>query len=374
MSEDRPALTDRLVAGVAHDLNNILGAVLAAAQAISARPGVDAETRADLSDLASAARRGGALVRHLLASVRDTPSLPRRLELRTALEELRGLLRHAVGRHVTLALDVAGDPAVWLDPVHFDQILLNLAANARDAMTDGGTLRISCAAEGNEAVLAVRDDGRGMSEEIQVRIFEPFFTSGKTHGTGIGLATVAAILAGAGGRIEVRSRPGEGTCMTIRLPLLAPGEAIPPASPAVSSQGAVLLVEDEELPRRLAARVLAARGWQPHPAATCEEAKTIAGRESLTAVIADLELPDGDGAALVAALRGRPGQAGLAAVIVSGHAPEQMARFPEVAALLESAPGRTLLLGKPYTPDELAGTVSRIAEAASCRGELTNIK
>lgn len=381
MSETRLALAGRLVAGVAHDLNNILGAMLAAAEAIADRPGVDGETRADAADLAATARRGAALVRHLVAFVRDTPPAPRRLELRQALEDLRGLLRHLVGRGVAVTLRIEGEPAARIDPVRFDQILLNLAANARDAMPGGGTLQISCTAEGEEAVVAVHDNGSGMPPEVQAHIFEPFFTSGKPGGSGIGLATVAEIVAAAGGRIGVESRPGEGTCMTIRLPLLPPREVVPPAGPALISPSvrgqppsrAILLVEDEELPRRLAARVLAGKGWQVRAVASVEAALAVAGEERLAAVVTDLELPDGDGAALVAALRRAPGREGLAAVIVSGHAPGQLRLIPEVAALLATVPERIFLLGKPYAPVELAAALAGVIGERSCRDELTNI-
>lgn len=354
---ERLALAGRLAAGVAHDFNNILAAMMGAAEAIAARPGVDGETRADAAQLATAARRGAALARHLLAFVRDTPPAPCRLDVRAALEDLSGLVRHIAGRAVCVTVEVAeatgGPLEVEIDPTGFDQVLLNLAANARDAMPGGGTLRIACAGRGEEAVVEVRDSGCGIPPAVLPRIFEPFFTAGKPDGTGLGLATVAEVVQGAGGRVEVESAPGAGTCMRVCLPRLSPRAGV------AAGSGTVLLVEDEPLTRRLATRMLSAAGWSVRVAGSLAEALAAAQDVALTAVVADHELPDGDGAALVAALR-RGGTPGLPAVIASGHGPAALRREPAIAALLAAAPGAAAVLAKPYKAAELCAALAGV--------------
>lgn len=352
---ERLALAGRLAAGVAHDFNNILAAMLGAAEAIAVRPGVDGETRADATQLAAAARRGAALARHLLACVHDTPPAPCRLDVRAALEDLSGLLRHIAGRAVCVTVEagtVEGPLEVEIDPTGFDQVLLNLAANARDAMPEGGTLRIACVAREGEAVVEVRDSGCGIPPAVRPHIFEPFFTAGKPGGTGLGLATVAEVVRGAGGHVVVESAPGAGTCMRVCLPRLPPREAV------AAGGGTVLLVEDEPLTRRLATRMLSAAGWSVRAAGSLAEAQAVAGEGPLAAVVVDQELPDGDGAALVAALR--RGGAGLPAVIASGHGPGALRHEPAIAALLAAAPGVTAVLAKPYKAADLCAALAGV--------------
>ena len=359
-------LLGRFTSSIAHDFNTLLTVVLAASDAITDRGGVDSDTLEDVAQVRAAALRGAALVRHLLAFARDTPSVPRLVELREAAADLAPMLRHVLGRPVRLDLDLGSDDLpVWIDPTRFDQVVVNLAANAREAMPDGGVLTLRCRAEpGGEACVELHDTGTGIAPEVLPRIFDPFFTTRGERGTGLGLATVQDIIRQAGGHVRVESVPGAGTCMRIFLPLAGCLPATPPAR-APSGGGTVLLVEDETVARQLATRALASSGWRVLAAGSAEAALAAAAGRHLSVVVTDMELPGRSGASLVAALRGWPGQENLPALIVSGHAEAGLRRDPAVRALLDVAWPTTALLSKPYGMAELrarvAGAVATLA-------------
>jgi two-component system, cell cycle sensor histidine kinase and response regulator CckA len=229
----------RLAGGIAHDFNNLLAVVTTStALALRRRLG-DARLSEDLAPVMQATEAAKNLIAQLLAFARQQPSAPRVVELNQHLERVRPLLLHLVGRQVTLRTQPGEQPAsVRVDPTQFDQVLWNLATNARDAMPGGGTLRIEIehetggagtpAAAGAWVVLHVADSGEGMPEDVAERVFEPFFTTkAPGQGTGLGLATVHGIVAQAGGFVKVKSRVGEGTTFSVwfprvRSPLTAP--------------------------------------------------------------------------------------------------------------------------------------------------------
>ena len=252
-------MVGRFAAGIAHDFNNLLAAILAATEQMAGRPELDATTREDAAQIGAAARRGGALVRQLLAFAREAPAAPRRLEVRAAIDDVLPLLRHLLGRGVRLVIE-RGDEAlpVRIDPTGFDQVLLNLAANARDAMPRGGVLTLRCRSfyrDGTRvACIEVRDTGTGIAPEVLPHIFTPFFTTRSDHGTGLGLATVQEIITTARGAVSAESTPGAGTCMRVVLPIDEEPTRFPVC--ATEGRGLVLLVEDEPVSRRLAERAL----------------------------------------------------------------------------------------------------------------------
>ena len=240
----------QLAAGIAHDFNNLLTAVLGSAEAITDRD-PDEATREDAAQIRASAERGGALVRQLLAFGRQQVLAPRPLAVNDALAVLRTLLARLLGPRIRLELALQGSapdsgPMVRVDPVQLDQVLINLAVNARDAMMEnpagqGGVLRLACAqttlhrplvpegaavgggAEtippGRWVTIEVADTGAGMPPDVQARIFEPFFTTRREKGgSGLGLSTVHGIIRQSDGYLTVASRPGEGTTMRIWLP------------------------------------------------------------------------------------------------------------------------------------------------------------
>ena len=347
-------MTGRFAAGIAHDLNNLLNVVLAAADQIVARPGTDPTTRDDAAQIHAAARRGAALLRHLLGAAEPPPSPSECLDLCEAVGDLAPLLRHLLGDAIRLELDTGTtELPVRLCSTAFDQVVLNLAANARDAMPKGGRLTLRCGETWRDrtrfASLVVQDTGTGIPPELLGRIFEPFFTTHHERGTGLGLATVNDIVTGAGGFLAVDSKPGRGTSMQVALPL---------AVPVPAAGGTVLLVEDEPVARRLAERALTTWGWQVVTAASAEAALEAAG--PFVAVVTDMELPGRNGAALVAALRALPGGAGLPAIIVSGHAEAALRRDGGVQALLAVASPPTELLCKPFALTDLRTLLAAI--------------
>lgn len=226
-----------LVGGLAHDLNNLLGIVQAYAQLVAADLEPGTASHDDLQQLLAVGRRASSLVRKLLSVARGHADAPMPVDLDVLVADMQALLRALVGSRVEIVHHRSPDPA-WIlaDPGQIEQILLNLAANARDAMPNGGRLsfRIGCRAfEAGEArqrgivageyvVLHVSDTGVGMDEATRAQIFDVFFTTKpEGKGTGLGLATLARIVREAGGAVTVHSRPGEGTAFTIAFPRCA---------------------------------------------------------------------------------------------------------------------------------------------------------
>jgi two-component system cell cycle sensor histidine kinase/response regulator CckA len=340
----------RFAAGVAHDFNNLLTTIQAAAEAIASRAETDPASRDDARQIRAAARRGAALVRHLLGFTREASASPQRLDLLEALADLLPLLHHLLGSAIRLETELDHGPLpVRIDPTALDQVVLNLAANARDAMAGGGVLTLCCKAVHRDGVgcarLELRDTGTGIAPSVLPYIFEPFFTTRSNKGTGLGLATVREIVEAAGGTVHAESTLGAGTRMQVLLPL-----AEEPTH--VVADGSVLLVDDEPTALRLAEQALTTWGWRVRTAPSAEAALALAEKEGFAAVVTDMELPGDSGATLLAALRARPGSERLPGVILSGHTEAGLRQNPEVRALL-AAPATTLLLAKPYPLPEL---------------------
>jgi CheY-like chemotaxis protein len=359
----------RRAGGVAGDLNNLLTAITGSL-ALALRD-VGPETRAHrwLIETDKAAWRAAALTHQLLAFSRQQVIAPQVLDLRGVVAASGSMLARMIGEDIALRTRLAEEPClVEVDQGQLEQVLLNLAANARDAMPDGGVLSIevSRAVTGPQApgllrpgpvvVMAVSDTGHGMSEDVRARIFEPFFTTKSVgSGTGLGLAMVYGAVEQNGGAIEVVSAPGSGSSFRILLPE-ARGEkaALPPAQgEAPRGSETVLLVEDEAAVREVTSAQLESLGYRVLSCANAAEALVAAAGhiEPLHLLLTDVVMPGMNGRELAARLTERRSE--LRVLFTSGYGEEVIARH----GVLE--PG-LLLLQKPYG---LARLASRVREA-----------
>lgn len=358
----------RLASGIAHDFNNLLTVIRGNAELL--RPGLPPDAARMADEVRQAADRAADLTRQLLTFARGGPSGAAPLDLAAALGEAEGLARRAVGGAVRVTAEYAPDlPPVAADRGRLAQVVLNLAANARDAMPGGGELAIRAVRAAGPhgrpvARVTVADTGAGMDEATQARIFEPFFTTKEVgNGTGLGLATVYGIVRDLDGTIGVRSAPGRGTTFTIDLPAapagVAPGlddtpfpglRAAPrpaaPAAPAPAGAG-VLLVDDDAAVRAVSRAALAAAGFAVtpvgRPADALELVRSDPGRFDL--LVTDAAMPGMGGPELAAAARAvRPG---LRVLVVSGYPRDELPRGDLLGP-------DDAYLSKPFTPADLA--------------------
>jgi two-component system cell cycle sensor histidine kinase/response regulator CckA len=359
----RLEILGRLAGGIAHDFNNLLSVMLGAAGALRhAAPGSAAER--EIEAIEGAAQRGSGLVKQLLAFARQQVMAPRVLDLNETIRQLAVMLPRLLGVRVELELDLQ-EPArrIRVDPSQWDQVLLNLVVNARDAMKGEGRLRIATGRRlvldslalpaGRYAMVEVSDNGPGIPPEVLPRIFEPFFSTKLAQGgTGLGLATVQGIIGQLGGQMEVESPPGQGTTFRILLPrhdgpldVPEPSRPIPVATPT----GPILLVDDEPSLLRVATLCLKQAGFEVAAAQDGEDAleQLQAGlRPCLIAT--DVAMPGLDGLGLARAARALLPD--VPVLLLSGYA----------AAVVDSdlsAEGFRFL-AKPYTPDALRMAVA----------------
>jgi signal transduction histidine kinase/CheY-like chemotaxis protein len=312
----------RLAGGVAHDFNNLLMVVLGNVNEL-----IQAEKRAGsssgrLDEVRDAAQRGAELVKQLLVFSRRQHTHPETLDLNRVVTAMERLLGRLIGEHLTLRVALAGDPVfVRIDPTQFEQIVVNLVTNARDAMPAGGTVTIETArvdlARAEDEVppgayvrLAVSDTGVGMDAETKKRLFEPFFTTkGVGEGTGLGLATVYGVVEEAGGAIRVRSESRQGSTFTIYFPRAEAPEtretSAPPSSGAAGS-ATILLVEDDPAVRAVTHRMLSRAGHEVLVADGPERALELAAEhgERIDLLVSDVVMPQMSGPDLAERLRG----------------------------------------------------------------------
>jgi len=362
----------RLAGGIAHDFNNMLCALLGLAHLASSRVSPDSDAQGDLQEIIGITERAAALTQQLLAFSRQQVLRPRVVDVGAILTRMTPMIRRLVGEHieVSVSLPSAPPPRVKVDPSHLEQVVLNLAINAGDAMDQGGHLRISCelrevaAAEaarlelsaGAYAVIRVSDDGMGMDAQTRARVFEPFFTTkGAGHGTGLGLATVFGIIKQSGGNIFVESELGRGSVFAAYVPSSEePLTDEPPASPhpAGRNEGALILVaEDERSVRHMVVRVLERAGYRVLEAPDARVALMLAREQDgpIDLLLTDVVMPRMHGTELAQQLRAeRPG---LRVVFMSGYPDETIVHRGVVA------PG-VHLLAKPLTPEQLLTTVA----------------
>jgi signal transduction histidine kinase/CheY-like chemotaxis protein len=367
MQSQRLESLGQLAGGVAHDFNNLLGVILNYASFASEELGEAGESdwaargesaRADLGQITRAGERAAGLTRQLLAFARREVIRPQVLDLDTAITAVEEMLRRTLGEQVELVISLAGDlQPVLADPGQLEQVLVNLAVNARDAMPGGGTLTIdtgniivddetiaggSKSRQGQNVRLRVSDTGTGMPPEIIDHVFEPFFTTKEDDaGTGLGLATVYGILTQAEGNIQIYSEPGVGTTFSITLPTTV--EAAAPRPKAVPSRRppkgkTVLIIEDEEALREITGRIFARNGYHVITAANGPGALNAAHRHpgKIHLLVTDVVMPWMHGKEIAA--RMREIKPGIGVLFMSGYARPVLAsqgRLDPTAVLVE---------------------------------------
>ncbi|HET9597910.1 MAG TPA: ATP-binding protein [Anaeromyxobacteraceae bacterium] len=372
----------RLAGGVAHDFNNLLTVILACADAAKADLGEHGRLDPQLiDDIRDAGQRAAGLTRQLLTFARKQVIAPVPLDLNDVVGGSEKLLRRVLGEDVEIVTVLGASPStVRCDPGQIEQVILNLAVNARDAMPGGGRLTLET---GNTVVsgewaaahpgmrpgphvrLRIRDSGSGMSPSVKERVFEPFFTTkpiGK--GTGLGLATVYGIVKQGEGCIEVSSDLGQGSTFDIHLPLCeagrstAPGE---PPPPVARGDETILLVEDDPQVRQVTARSLCAGGYRVVAASSGAEALDLAARHpgSFDLLVSDVIMPGLDGRAVANALRSH--HPALQVLFVSGYSSDVLATRGVLDPDVE-------LLSKPFTASTLLARVRAILDAPAARG------
>jgi len=358
----------RLAGGVAHDFNNLLTAILGYAELLLDSDPTD-DVRNAAGEIRKAGERAAALTKQLLAFSRKQVLQPKIVDLNDVLAEVDGILHRVLGEDI--ALEAERDPHLWrvlADPGQIQQVLLNLAVNARDAMPEGGVLRIVTrnvslraanlpevpkVAEGDYVLLEVADSGHGMDAETLSRVFEPFFTTKERgKGTGLGLSTVYGIVKQSGGYIHIESEPGKGTRVLVYLTRVhgaadSPLDVTPRSLPRGGTE-TILLVEDEESVRRLASLLLERKGYRLLVASSAEEAletaRGYAGQIDL--LLTDVVLPGLNGRRLADLLS--PERPSMKVVFASGYFDER--------GILE--PGSDFIQ-KPFNPETLARTIRR---------------
>ena len=374
----------QLAGGIAHDFNNVLTVILGNLEFLRDEFPPDNPLNQDVAHIAAAAERARALVKQLLAFGRRSMLQPRHVNLADALRQADRWFTRVLGDEIEcqVVVDDAHPLVVRVDPTQLDQVLLNLAVNARDAMLTprhgsdghGGLLRFEArrfeltpvdAARwvplepGRYIRLDARDTGHGMDAATRARVFEPFFTTKDVGtGSGLGLATVEGIVAQSGGAIRVDSTPGAGTTFTILFPEAVTVSSAPddtaPAAPApsrASAQGIVLVVEDERAVRRTTRRMLVRAGYTVHEAANGSEAIQRWGDRApeLSAVVTDMRMPIMGGAELARAFRLRAPN--LPFVFVSGY-------HEELDSIQD---GADVFLEKPFSREELLDALEKVA-------------
>ena len=356
----------RLASGVAHDFNNML-TVIRGFTGLLSKQLRDEALRAEVDEIDHAATRAAELTRQLLAFGRRQVLLPRTVSLSDLVRRMRKMLRRLLPASIAIEVDLAEDDCpVHADPGQLEQVIANLAVNARDAMPAGGTLTLAVRGASRDerdwVIVEVRDDGVGMDDETLARIFEPFFTTkSPDRGTGLGLSSVDGVVHQSGGFMEVDSAPHQGSSFRIWLPratgALDEDTQRQSQIPAVGGGEHLLVVEDEPSLRRVLDRTLAGLGYRVTTASSAEEALRLAGRMDAPpdAVVTDIVLPGMHGAELARELRHR--WPSLRVLFTSGYAEQS------VLASIPRGPG-SAFLQKVFTPSELLAAVRALLDAA----------
>jgi PAS domain S-box-containing protein len=369
LQSQKMELVGRLTGAVAHDFNNLLTVIGGFTEAALDALGGDHPVRGLLAEVVAAGQRAAGLTRQLLAFSRKGTDRRSRCDLSATVVGCEGMIRRLVGPGIELA--VAADPgagAVGLDAGRVEQVVMNLAVNARDAMPAGGRLVLATAPAllpddtgempaGRYAVLRVGDTGHGMSADTRARMFEPFFTTKPAgRGTGLGLSTVLEIVRGAGGHVRVSSEPGRGTEFRLYLPHAAavPTDPAPDCSGEFRIRGSevVLVVDDDAAVRAVMCLALRARGYTVLAAVGAAEAVATAGEHPgpIHLAVIDVLMPVRAGVVLANELRCL--REDLRVLFVSGY----------TGQTAETEPRDADLLLKPFTPTGLAAKVREVLD------------
>jgi PAS domain S-box-containing protein len=367
----------QLAGGIAHDFNNLLAVISGSTQFLIDELPEDNEMREDLLEIRSAAKRGSGLTRQLLIFSRRDHIAPDLLDLNEVIRPALKLLSRALGERVEIQAELDPDlPVINADYGQMEQVLMNLAINARDAMPAGGTLTIETSAvsigeeeagrvldlaPGPFVKMTVSDTGMGMSDEVMQKAFEPFFTTKpKSGGTGLGLATVYGIVKGAGGHIDLASEEGRGTTFAILFPVSSEKaspveETIDLRGPAPLGEGeTILLVEDDAAVRAVTKRILETHAYKVIEAPGGKDAlMTFEDRRSeIDLLVTDIVMPDISGVELAGRLRSTA--SGLKVLFMSGYSP----------AVFTGGEGDfdDPLIQKPFERDDLLHMVRQVLQ------------
>jgi two-component system, cell cycle sensor histidine kinase and response regulator CckA len=362
----------RLAGGIAHDFNNLLTVINGYSALLTERLDLSEDVREDLFSIRRAGERATSLTAQLLSFSRKAMTRPKAILLTEAVADVEPMLRRLIRENVDLVTLVhAKELTVRVDPTQFEQVIMNLVINARDAIEASGSITIELAktefdaesgrlhgnAEpGHYASIAVSDTGRGMSAAVQERIFEPFFTTKELgQGTGLGLATAYGIVKQSGGTIWVYSEEGIGTTIKIYLPLaegLAKQEPEPKEEIPMGGSATILLVEDDQAVRHIASEVLQKRGYRVIQAANGQEAERFAECDTeVNLLVTDVIMPKMGGRELAAKLA--PAHPDMKVLFISGYTENAVIQLGNVSAGSNH-------LAKPFSPDALARKVSEI--------------
>jgi two-component system cell cycle sensor histidine kinase/response regulator CckA len=362
----------RLAGGIAHDFNNLLTAILGYTELLLDQRAADDPDRPDLEEIRKAGQRAAALTQQLLAFSRKQVLQPKEVDLNQAVSSLQGMLTRLIREDITLTCELARTPAfVKIDPTQLDQVILNLVLNSRDALPDGGSIRleVACVRLSDSDVpsdqpiratdyvrLRVVDDGVGIAPEVRAHLFEPFFTTKEPgKGTGLGLASVYGIVRQSNGFIAVASEPGLGTAFTMHFPAVGAAASLekPAIGPGAMAGGGetILLVEDEDAVRVIVGATLRRHGYDvievatPHGA--CEVFEQLGS--SIDLLMTDVVMPEMNGPALAQRLVAERPE--LRVLFISGYAnvPSFDAGNPNVS-----------FLSKPFQSSALAAKVREV--------------
>jgi two-component system, cell cycle sensor histidine kinase and response regulator CckA len=374
----------RLAGGVAHEFNNQLSVMLSSALLALDHLAEDSSEREYLTQIVDAGQRAASLTRQLLAMSRRQVAMPRVIVADDVVEDALKVLRRVIGEDVELKVNLGSDDAcILMDPLHFEQVLMNLAINARDALPEGGMIVIESrpvtlddayahghieVAPGAYYCLTLTDTGHGMDSDTINRVFEPFFTTkpdGK--GTGLGMSVVHGIVRQASGHIFVYSEPGKGTAFKIYFPRVdhqpQPATAAPTRGEVDGTGRVVLLVEDDGHVRTTARRILNHQGFEVIEAANAEEARGIAttADRHIDVLVSDVVMPGQSGPEL--ALQLSTLLPGLRVVLMSGYPADTLGHR-------QAAVARTAFLNKPFTPASLTEAVASVLAPHRDTGEV----
>jgi len=370
----------QLAGGVAHDFNNVVGAILGWAELGLEQNRANPQVSERFSRIREQAERAAALTRELVAFARRQVLQPQAVDINTISSGLVSFLDKVIGKDIELKILTSAVDAVKADPTQLEQVLMNLCLNARDAMPDGGRLLIETemvelddsycrfypyVTAGRYAVLSVSDTGMGMDSETRERIFEPFFTTKERgKGTGMGLATAYGIVKQHGGFIHVYSEPGQGSLFRVYLPahegMTAEGSSAKARAPAIGEMRGsetILIAEDHESIREMARQILLNLGYRVLSACDGEEALRLCENETPALAILDVVMPKLGGTAVAPKLTALFD--GLPILFTSGYsqAPENVATATTAAHYLQ----------KPYSPTTLGRMVREILDQAKTR-------
>jgi PAS domain S-box-containing protein len=359
-----------LAGGMAHDFNNVLTAVIGYSELLLANPEITAEARADVEEIRKAGERASHLTRHLLAFARSQPTEPRLMNVNEHVGDLARMLQRLIGEHISLEVNPAPlNAMIRADPSQFDQVLMNLAVNGRDAMGENGTLTVAIenlqrqeqgldgVPAGDYVRVTVSDTGAGMPEEVRTRAFEPFFTTKEAgKGTGLGLSTCYGIVQQAGGAISIDSELGRGTSVHTWWPRAASGTATAPSvrRTPVSFVGSerILVVDDDPAVRQLTSAALQRQGYAITVCANGDAAiGLLESGEPFDLLLTDIVLPGVGGQEL--ARLARKACPAIRVLFMSGY-------DKTWASTATRRPGPTLT--KPFTPAELTARIRAVLD------------